>query len=353
MRGAGVTSASYGNCQTSWGKMLGLPTVRAALNQSTLDIGRANRKDGHHVKSRTASRPSESGNPAQAAFDWPSTRPARPQAGSDAARWPELELLAGLGDSRQHGAYHVRRIAMPAPALGSDRCQALRDMCMRASQLAFGVDMNEYWRARPAYLTEVAEWSVADRDGELAGWHGMSVWPAACGTVLYTDMLVTLPAHRRTGLGALFALEAWLRVASESHSLPIVACRTQNPVVMRMIEQLSTVAYPRADRRSTGRVYSRAAQAAEVVWNHKQTGTPPSDGTLISRSTFPCPLCDGLHHSGDPRTDKLFEQLDLDAGDAVYALGWVSPRGALQTLARCQVLRARFAFSARRERKER
>ena len=116
------------------------------------------------------------------------------------AAWPELAFLAGVGLSRRYGPYRVRTIQAPAAALDRERADVLRAMCIRGSRLAFGIDMSPYWRARPRYFDELSEWSVADYDGELAGWHGLAVWPAECGTILYTDMLVTLPGHRRSGL---------------------------------------------------------------------------------------------------------------------------------------------------------
>ena len=166
--------------------------------------------------------------------------------------WPELELLSGVGRDRHYGPYRVRTIAEPAASLDSEHTDALRAMCLRGSRLAFGVDMTAYWQARPRYFDELAEWTVADYRGDLAGWHGLAVWRGDCGTVLYTDMLVTLPGHRRSGLGALLAHAGWLRVAAATRSRPILACRTQNPIVMRMVCQFVTTTYPRPDGRPGG-----------------------------------------------------------------------------------------------------
>ena len=255
----------------------------------------------------------------------PSTRPARPQAGSDATRWPELELLAGLGDSRQHGAYHVRRIAMPAPALGSDRCQALRDMCMRASQLAFGVDMNEYCaRARHTSPRLPSGRSPTATVSSLAAWH-VGLAGSVRNRALHRHAR-DAPSASPTGSG---------RFSRSRHGFvsPRKAprCRSGLPdaepgrdahdraAIDRGVPACGspfnrTGVFPRGPG-GGGRMEPQADRHAALRWD------------AYLPSTFPCPLCDGLHHSGDPRTDKLFEQLDLTPANADYALGWVSPRG--------------------------
>jgi hypothetical protein len=264
--------------------------------------------------------------------------------------WPELELLSGVGQVRHYGPYRVRTIAEPAASLDSEHAHALRAMCVRGSRPAFGVDMSAYWQARQRYFDELAEWTVADCRGDLAGWHGLAVWGADCGTVLYTDMLVTLPAHRHSGLGAFLAAGAWLRVAPRTRSLPILACRTQNPIVMRMMCQFGTTTYPRTDGRPDGPQYKRAEQAARLIAIHKRTGTAPARGTFVSRGAFPGPLCTHLPSSRDARIDDFFRQLDLRAGDAVYVVELVSPLGAICAAARQGALAIPLAAQPRRRR---
>jgi GNAT superfamily N-acetyltransferase len=132
--------------------------------------------------------------------------------GTDVELWPELEALSGVGSVRRRGAYEIRRIENPARTLNAERVAALHHMCARASSLSFGVDHSTYWASRPDYFSEISEWWIAERTRDLAGWHAIAVWNGDCGTVLYHDRLVLLPAHRRTGLGALLIHEAWLRV---------------------------------------------------------------------------------------------------------------------------------------------
>ena len=288
------------------------------------------------------------------AFDAGTARGARARARetADAVLWPELKAVAGVGRVRRCGAYRMRIIERPARALGPDRAAALRSMCVRASSLSFGVDMTPYWHSRPEFFSEMSEWCVVERDGDLAGWHGIAVWQGDYGTVLYTDMLVTLPGHRSTGLGALLGHDAWLRIAARTRSLPIVACRTQNPIVMRMIKQFTTTAYPRPDGRPEGSLYEGAEQVARLVAEHKRPGTRPERGTFVARGASPCALCDRLPLCGDPRIDAFFAHLDVAAGDAVYAVGLTSPPGALRWIARHKALRTRVAISARSEGKE-
>jgi GNAT superfamily N-acetyltransferase len=263
------------------------------------------------------------------------------------ASWPELEALVGVGSVHRRGAYRIRRIENPAHALGADRAAALHGMCARAASMSFGVDHTRYWASRPDYFSEISEWCLAECQGDLAGWHASAVWQGDCGTVLYNDMLVMLPAHRRTGLGGLLVNEAWLRVAARTRSLPIMACRTQSPVVMRLFELFMTTAYPRPDGCAEGPLHERAAEAARLVARHKHADALPAPGTFVARGTFPCALHDRPPRCGDSRLNTMFAELDLAAGDAVYVVGQMSPTGALRTLPRYGAFRSQFALRAR------
>src|SRR5262249_32319439 len=149
----------------------------------------------------------------------------------------------GIGTRERCGPYEVRRVVRPGLTLGPDRAERLRTMCMRGSSSSFGVDMRPYWLSRPHYFDEIDEWAGAIRDNTLAGWHSLSLWRGQCGTGLYHDMRATLPGHRRTGIGALMGFGAWLRWSARTRSLPLVAFRTQNPIVLHMLARFSTMAY--------------------------------------------------------------------------------------------------------------
>jgi GNAT superfamily N-acetyltransferase len=260
-------------------------------------------------------------------------------------RWPELELLTDMGTVRRRGPYRVRTIDDPGRALGADRAAALHAMCARAASLSFGVDHSRYWATRPEYFGELSEWSVADRAGDLAGWHALAVWRGNCGTVLYNDTLIVLPGHRRSGLGALLVHAGWLRVAARTRSLPVMAGRTQSPVVQRLFEKFMTTTYPRADGRAAGRLHERAIAAARLIADHKTTGTAPEDGTFLTRGAFPCSLHDRPTSCDDPRVNAFFGRLDVAAGDAVYVVSLMSPLGALRALARYGALRVRLGVA--------
>ncbi len=262
--------------------------------------------------------------------------------------WPELDLLAGIGHTRQCGSYRIRTLEAPGQALSACDAVALRAMCVRASSLAFGVDLDTYWRTRPDYFGAMSEWSVVDRDGDLAGWHGIVVWHGGCGTVIYTDMLATLPAHRRTGLGAFLGHDAWLRVARRHRCLPIASCRTQNPVVMRMMGRFATTTYPRPDGAATGRHYGRAAEAAQLVASQRPRGTAPAEGTFVVRNALPAALCNTPPTCRDARIDTFFDQLDVASGDAVIVIGMVSPAGAVRAVVQHAALRMHLSRSLHR-----
>jgi GNAT superfamily N-acetyltransferase len=266
---------------------------------------------------------------------------------TNVALWPELEVLHGVGSVRRCGAYRIRRIENPARCLDADRIAALHRMCTRAASLSFGISHSTYWASRPGYFKEIAEWWVAEWKGDLAGWHAIAVWQGDCGTVLHHDTLVLLPAHRRTGLGALLVHEAWLRVAARTRSLPIGTCRTQNPMVLRMFDRFMTRAYPRPDGCGEDRLHERAAQAAGLVAQKRRATTGPARGTFVAPGTFPCRLYDRPPACGDSRVNAFFAQIDVAAGDAVYVVGVMSPAGALRAVLQYGALRAALARRGR------
>jgi GNAT superfamily N-acetyltransferase len=271
----------------------------------------------------------------------------RSYGGANAVLWPELETLVGVGRVRRCGAYRIRRIGNPGRVLDADRAAALHHMCARASSLSFGVDHSKYWASRPEYFNENSEWWVVECEGDLAGWHAIAVWRGDCGTVLYHDMLVLLPAHRRTGLGALLVHEAWLRVAARTRSLPIGACRTQNPMVLRLFDRFMTRAYPRPDGCGEGPVHERAMAAARLVAEKKHASTVPACGTFVARGVFPCSLYERPPACGDSLVNAFFAQLDVAAGDAVYVVGLMCPVGAFRALLRYGALHAALALKRR------
>lgn len=271
----------------------------------------------------------------------------RTDDGADVALWPELEALRGVGSVRRCGAYRIRRIENPARRLDADRIAALHCMCTRAASLSFGISHSAYWASRPGYFDEISEWWVAECKRDLAGWHAIAVWEGDCGTVLYHDTLVVLPAHRRTGLGALLVHEAWLRVASRTRSLPIGACRTQNPMVLRMFDRFMTRAYPRPDGCGDGRSHERAAKAAGFVAQQRHARTAPARDTFVAPATFPSRLYDRPPACGDSSVNAFFAQIDVAAGDAVYVVGLMSPAGALRAVLQYGVIRASLARTRR------
>jgi GNAT superfamily N-acetyltransferase len=269
---------------------------------------------------------------------------SRSDGDTSAAAWPELEMLAGLGRVRRCGAYRIRRIENPGRVLDAESAAALHHMCARASSLSFGVDHSRYWALRHEYFNEVSEWWVAEYEGDLAGWHAIDVWQGDCGTVLYHDTLVLLPAHRRGGLGALLVHEAWLRVAARTRSLPIGACRTQNPMVLRLFDRFMTRAYPEPDGCGNRAAHERAAAAARFVAEQKRATTIPARGTFVARGVFPCSLYERVPTCGDSEANAFFRRLDVGAGDAVYVIGLMYPAGALRAAVRYGALRAALAL---------
>jgi GNAT superfamily N-acetyltransferase len=261
-----------------------------------------------------------------------------------AALWPELEALHGVGSVRRCGAYWIRRIQRPASRLDADRAAALHRMCARASSLSFGVDHSAYWASRREYFSEISELWLAGRGGDLAGWHAIAVWKGDCGTVLYHDTLVLLPAYRRSGLGALLVHEAWVRVAARTRSLPIGACRTQNPMVLRLFNRFMTRAYPSVDGCGRDPLQERAARAAQLVAEKRHASAVPAEGTFVAPGAFAHNLYDRAPTCGDSRVNALFAGLDVAAGDAVYVVGVMSPGGAVRAVLRYAALHTALAL---------
>jgi hypothetical protein len=258
-----------------------------------------------------------------------------------AGLWPELAALDGVTRVRHWGPYRVRRVHDPARVLG----HTLQDLCVRSTSLGFGVDLTSYWASRPNYFEGLTDWDVVDLDGELAAWHGVSLWYGTCGSVLYSDMLVTLPRHRRLGLAALLIHDAWLHAAATTRSVPIIACRTQSPVVLAMLVRFATVTYPRLDGCGRDTRHGRALEAAHVVAIHKGARHLPAPDTFVGRAAFASPLCEQMPRCGDPRIERFFaEQLDRDRGDGVYGVGLLTPWGVARGFGRFGALRAGIAI---------
>ena len=254
------------------------------------------------------------------------------------SQWPEL---AELGRGLRCGAFRMHRVEQPLRTLGPVGAQRLHELCVRSTVLSLGVDLTSYWAARPNYFRDVTDWCVIERDGDLAAWHGSAVWRGDCGTVLYSDMMVTLPPYRGNGLGALLIHDAWVQAAMRTRTRPIVACRTQNPIVVVMLRRFTNETFPLLDGRADEGRRSRAEQAARLVADHKHASAPPNAATFIGERAFPSAFSDAPLPSGDSQVDAYFRtHLDRDRGDAVYAIGFMSSVGVLRGIARYAALRA-------------
>ena len=108
-----------------------------------------------------------------------------------------------------------------------------------------GIDIRaSYWGRRADYFDQIDEWIVVEHENRLVAWCGLCKWQTSHGRILYYDTLGVMPGHRRTGLGALLAMEAWFRYWGFPRTMPVpskmpaFALRTQSPVVYALFRRL-------------------------------------------------------------------------------------------------------------------
>ena len=185
---------------------------------------------------------------------------------------------------------------LEAPPRLVTRANALRTICTPRLRTRVRVDMRTYWRTRLRYLDDLEKWLVVDHD--LTSWHGLAIWPAECGTTLYTDTLVTSLGSGAADLARCSPTPPWVRVAAQTYSPPIVGCRTQDPMVMRMMRQFTNTTYPRSDGCTRGRRYERAVEAARLDGPRRAPAPRPHLGRSSrearspARSAHTCPAAE-------------------------------------------------------------
>lgn len=236
---------------------------------------------------------------------------------------PELRPLDGVGSTLRRGPYRLRHVAAPEN-LPREVQRSLLDLITRASAVMFdGADTALYWDQRPDYFSELTDWWVADLDGRLAGWCGFVRWETPAGPALYIDTLGIMPQDRRSGIGTLLVLEAWMRQCFERRRAVVMTMRIQSPLILRMVLRCAAPwAYPRPGflrRRRTDRL-------ALAVATHTAARTSPGKAfdptTFVVREAFGRRLYGGpMPRTGVDRLDAWFDRhLDIEGGDALVVV---------------------------------
>jgi GNAT superfamily N-acetyltransferase len=259
----------------------------------------------------------------------------------------ELALLDGVGQWMRRGPYAVGRIVEPAAALTAEAQAALIEMMARESSVSFGGDMRPYWRARPRFFAEVDEWWIAHLDHEVAAWSAAKTWSAAGESIVFMEATNVMPAHRRAGFALLLTSEAYLREFARARGTPpLMAVRTENPIIYRAARKVSPRLFPSVERAHAGRAYEQAARVGARLAAELHPGRPFDPRTFAVRGALAFAgdlYADEAPRSGVAAVDALFErELDARAGDAFILVMVIWWRDFLRGLLVYALLRARL-----------
>jgi GNAT superfamily N-acetyltransferase len=239
---------------------------------------------------------------------------------------PELHLVREVARIIRRGPYTVLQVEAPGEKFGPDVRPTLMKMIERESvPLLEGVDIRaSYWRPRADYFDQIDEWAVVEHEGRLIGWCGVCRWKTDCGPILYYDTLGVMPGHRRVGIGALLAMDAWFRYWRFPRKLPRWTLRTQSPVVYALFRRLiQMAAFPKLKEP----LRDLPPYAVEVLSAVVERTSPGKDfdrrtGVVYGAVGAGDLYDDDLPSLGDDFVDEFFKtRLNLAAGDALIGVG--------------------------------
>ena len=270
-----------------------------------------------------------------------------------AARTPELAHLRGVGTVRRRGSFLLRQVKRPEllPAVAR---RELMEMIARESGVMFdGADTALYWDRRPDYFSEISDWWVAERDGRLVGWCAFDRWDSAAIPVLYIDTLGIMPGDRRSGIGTLIVVEAWMRLCLSRRRSAMMSMRIQTPVVLRMVLRCAAPwTHPRPGYRRRRRTDAAALAVAARTAARTSPGCRFEPETFVVRGAFGRRLYGrAVPRTGDARVDSWFDRnLDDDAGDALIAVMALTPGTLVVGFFVWAAMRASVFLRGRRQR---
>lgn len=260
---------------------------------------------------------------------------------------PEVEYAEARGEVMRRGPYRIVRLRQPGSLLSAAEQAELLEMIIRESSASFGGDMRPYWESRPGYFCEIDEWWLAHVDGEVAGWHGFSVWDHPLGAVAYYDSLNVMPAHRRTHLGSILTVEPYVKLLLFKSPRPAIALRTESAVVYRMLGRFVSRTFPIGAPRC-GRNYERALSSARLVAERLRGADRFDPETFVMREALQAAgdlYGDPPPPSGDEELDVYFEHyVRVERGDALLAIGFLNLVGVIRGLAALQAIKLRMAM---------
>lgn len=261
---------------------------------------------------------------------------------------PEVAHAEVAGRLLRRGPYRVLRLRQPGHLLSPAAQADLLEMIIRESSVSFGGDMRSYWEGRPHYFHELSEWWLAHLDGEVAGWHGFTVWDHPDGEIAYYDSLNVMPAHRRTSVGSILTVEPYLRLVSPLAPLPAIALRTESAVVYRMLRRFVSHTYPIGARRRD-RNYARALRAARCAADRLHGGKGFDPRTFVVREALRAAgdlYGEAPPDCGDHALDEYFERhvRVVERGDAMLAIGLLNWVGVVQAAAALGGILVRLRF---------
>ena len=209
--------------------------------------------------------------------------------------------------------------------------------------------MSSYWAGRPRYLDEVDEWWVVYHEEQLAGWLGFSVHTVLDRPVLFFDTLVTMPRYQRTALGSMLTMEAWLSAAVRTLTLPIMAMRTQNPVVLHMVRRHIPETYPRVAQQSPGHKASQALTAAQAMAARRPGRGSVDTRSFVVRGIWPGAIVAPDVTCRDNAVNAFFAtEIRIEDGDGVWVIAVLTTREALRLSAAYPILRLVLRRTVRR-----
>lgn len=261
---------------------------------------------------------------------------------------PEVGYAEARGEILRRGPYRIARLRQPGRLLPAAEQAELLEMIIRESSVSFGGDMRAYWESRPGYFGEIDEWWLAHADGEVAGWHGFSVWDHPLGAVAYYDSLNVMPAHRRTHLGSILTVEPYVKLLLLRSPRPAIALRTESAVVYRMLGRFVSRTFP-IGAPQRGRTYERALSSAQLVAERLQGSHRFDPQTFVMREVLQAAgdlYGDPPPPSGDAELDAYFERhVHFERGDALLAIGFLNLVGVIRGLAAIHAIKLRLRMT--------